>query len=200
MRTDEGRKLYSIPETYRFFYDAMRTVRYMSVSRKNNELSLEFMERIMLAVTQVNACPICSYAHTKMALEAGMSSEEIQKLLSGVIDDTPPCEAAAVIFAQHYADSRGKPSKASWERIEAEYGPSEAKGILGAIRIITLANTYGIPFSSFLNRFKGRPDQRSNLFYEISMFITGLITLPIVLIHVLVSALFKIPVIRFLVA
>lgn len=197
MRTDKGRKLYSIPETYRLFYEGLKTIGYMSASRKNNELSLEFMERIMLAVTQVNACALCSYAHTKMALEAGMSSEEIQNMLAGVINDTPPDELAAVMFAQHYADTRGKPSKDSWERIMAVYEPSKAKGILGAIRIIMLANTYGIPLGSFLNRFRGRPDQRSNLLYEIAMFVTGLITLPFVLIHVMFSALFKIPVIRF---
>ena len=150
MRIDKGRKLYSIPETYRLLYEGLKTIDYMSVSKKNNELSLEFMERIMLAVTQVNACPLCSYAHTKMALEAGMSSEEIQNMLAGAIDDTPPDELAAVMFAQHYADTRGKPSKDSWERITEVYGPSKAKGILGAIRIIMLANMYGIPLGSFI--------------------------------------------------
>jgi len=197
MKMNTGRKLYSISEAYRFFYEGMRTIRYMSRSRRKNELSLEFMERIMLAVTQVNACAICSYAHTKIALEAGVSSEEIRNMLAGVIDDTPPDEFTAVIFAQHYADTRGRPSKDSWKRIVKIYGISKARGILGAIRIIMLANTYGIPWSSFINRFRGRPDQRSNLLYEISMLITSLIFLPIVLIHVLLAALFRIPVIRF---
>jgi len=197
VRIDKGRKLYSISEAYRFFYDAMRTVRYMSRSRKSNELSLEFMERIILAVTQVNSCAICSYAHTKMALEAGLSRDEIQNMLAGVLDDTPPDEVAAVIFAQHYADSRGKPSRDSWKHIVEIYGISKASGILGAIRIIMLANTYGIPWSSFINRFRGKPDQRSNLLYEISMLITSLIFIPIVLIHVLLAALFRIPAIRF---
>jgi len=195
MKMEKVRKLYSIPEAYRIFYEGMRTIRYMSKSRKNNELSLEFMERIMLAVTQVNACAICSYAHTKMALEAGMSSRKIQNMLAGVIDDTPADEVTAVLFAQHYADTRGKPSKESWDRITAVYGPSTAKGILGAARIIMLANTYGIPWGSFINRFRGKPDRRSNLLYEISMLITGLIFIPIVLIHVLLAVLFRIPVI-----
>jgi len=196
MRTDKGRQLYSIPETYRLFYKGLRTIRYMSASRKNNELSLEFMERIMLAVTQVNACALCSYAHSKMALEAGMSSEEIQNMLAGNIGDSPTDELAAVMFAQHYADTRGTPSKDSWERILIVYGPSKAKGILGAIRIIMLANSYGISGGSFINRFKGKADQRSNLLYEISMLITSLIFVPIVLIHVLFASLFRIPAIR----
>ena len=197
MKADIGRKLYSVPDTYIILFNAMRTIRYMSKSRKNNELSQDFMERIMLAVTQVNACAICSYAHTKMTLEAGLSSEEIQNMLAGVIDDTPPDEIAAVMFAQHYADTRGKPSKDSWERITAIYGQTKAKGILGAIRIIMHANTYGIAWSSFFNRFKGRPDQRSNLFYEIAMLITSIFFFPIALIHVLLVSLFRIPEIQF---
>ena len=192
---DKARKLYSLPEAYQLFYKAMRTIRYMSKSRKNNEVSLEFMERIMLAVTQVNACAVCSYAHTKMALEAGMSNKEIQNLLAGTIDDAPADEVTAVLFAQHYADTRGKPSKDSWERIITIYGPSKAKGILGAIRIIMLANTYGIAGGSFINRFKGKPDQRSNLLYEISILITIPIFIPAVLIHMMLAALFIIPLI-----
>ena len=195
MRMDKARKLYSLPEAYQLFYKAMRTIRYMSKSRKNNEVSLEFMERIMLAVTQVNACAVCSYAHTKMALEAGMSNKEIQNLLAGTIDDAPADEVTAVLFAQHYADTRGKPSKDSWERIITIYGPSKAKGILGAIRIIMLANTYGIAGGSFINRFKGKPDQRSNLLYEISILITIPIFIPAVLIHMMLAALFIIPLI-----
>ncbi|WP_256205872.1 carboxymuconolactone decarboxylase family protein [Carnobacterium iners] len=39
------------------------------------------MERIMLAVTQVNGCSVCSYTHTKMALEVGMKSEKIKNIL-----------------------------------------------------------------------------------------------------------------------
>ncbi|MFC0273464.1 carboxymuconolactone decarboxylase family protein [Metabacillus herbersteinensis] len=32
----------------------------------------------MLAVTEVNGCEFCSYSHTKIALEQGMSQEEIK--------------------------------------------------------------------------------------------------------------------------
>ncbi|WP_085558880.1 carboxymuconolactone decarboxylase family protein [Carnobacterium iners] len=52
------------------------------VQVKKKELSSpHFMERIMLAVTQVNGCSVCSYTHTKMALEVGMKSEKIKNIL-----------------------------------------------------------------------------------------------------------------------
>lgn len=49
----------------------------------------------------------------KMALEAGMSKEEIQKMLAGRDDKMSPEELPAVLIAQHYAASRGTPSEES---------------------------------------------------------------------------------------
>lgn len=197
MEIASGKKLYSLKESYWIFYKGLVTMKYMSRAKKRNELSSEFIERIMMAVTEVNGCEICSYAHAKMALGIGMSNEEINNMLAGIIDDVPPDEIEGVMFAQHYADSRGQPSKEAWERIVETSGISKSKGILGAIRIIMIGNTYGIPFSSFFNRFKGKPDNRSSLLYEISMIISCTAFVPIVFIHALVSVLFRVPVIKF---
>ena len=79
-----------------------------------------------------------------------MSNEEIQNMLSGIFDNVPTEEMAAIMFAQHYADCRGNPSQESWEQILEVYSSSKAKGILGAIRMIMIGNTCGIPWSSFL--------------------------------------------------
>jgi AhpD family alkylhydroperoxidase len=192
---EKGR--YSVQESYWILYKGLRTIKYMFRAKKNNELSTEFIERIMLAVTEVNGCAVCSYAHTKMALEIGMSIEEIRNMLAGMIDDIPADEASAVMFARHYADSRGNPTKESWDRIVELYGISKAKGILGAIRAIMIGNTYGIPWGSFINRFRGKPEKRSNILYEISMIITCIICTPIALMHALISDLFRMPIISF---
>lgn len=189
-----GKKLYSVQESYWILYNGMRTIKYMLKAKKNTSLNPKFIERIMLAVTEVNDCTICSYAHTKMAIESGMSNEEIQNMLSGVIDDVPADEVAAVMFAQHYADTRGTPTLESWRCIVEIYGISKAKGILGSIRTIMIGNTYGIPWSSFFNRLRGNPDQRSSLLYEISMILSTIL-IPISFIHALISDLFKKPII-----
>jgi AhpD family alkylhydroperoxidase len=191
-----GRKLYSVRESYWIFYNGIRTIRFMSKAKRNKELSQKFIERLMLRVTEVNDCAICSYAHSKMALESGMSNEEIQKMLSGIIDDVPADELPAVMFAQHYADTRGNPTMESWQRIVEIYGLTKAKGILGSIRTIMIGNTYGIPWSSFFNRLRGRPDPRSSLWYELSMMLGTLLT-PISFIHAILSDLFGIPIIKF---
>ncbi|MBI5458730.1 carboxymuconolactone decarboxylase family protein [Methanobacterium sp.] len=196
VETEFGRKLYSVKESYWIFYNGIRTIKYMFRAKRNRELSSKFIERIMLAVTEVNGCAICSYAHSKRALESGMSNEEIQKMLRGIVDDVPGDEMAGIMFAQHYADTRGNPSKESWQRIVEIYGISKATGILGSIRTIMIGNTYGIPWSSFFNRLRGRADPRSSLLYELSMML-GTILVPISSIHALISDLFRRPIISF---
>lgn len=197
MKINRGRNLYSIKEIYMIVYKGIRTVSYMSKARRKNELDPEFIERIMLAVTEVNGCEVCSYAHAKMALEAGMSDEEIQKMLSGDMTDIPLSEVEAVMFAQHYADSRGNPSKESWDRIVGSYGLSKSHGILGAIRVIMIGNAYGIPWSSFFNRFKSRPDKRSSLPYEVGVIMVGSLIMPFAMLQALLAFLLRFKIIEF---
>ncbi|MDP3624428.1 MAG: carboxymuconolactone decarboxylase family protein [Methanobacteriaceae archaeon] len=194
--TKIGKKLYSVQESYWIFYHGIRTMKYLSSAKKNQDLDTKFIERIMLAVTEVNDCAICSYAHTKRALESGMSGEEIHNMLAGIMEDIPDDELAAVMFAQHYADTRGHPTEESWQRMVEIYGTSRAQGILGSTRAIMIGNAYGIAWSSFFNRLRGRPDPRSSLLYEASM-ILGTFLIPISLIHALISNLFRKPVISF---
>lgn len=197
MKISPGRKLYSISETYRILYDGLRTVKYLSMAKKEDLLDKQFIERIMLAVTEVNGCAICSYAHTRMALESGMSDEEIAHILSGATDEIPTDQLPAILFAQHYAEKRARPFEGTWQRIVERYGIKKAHGILAAIRIIMIGNAYGIAFSSFTNRFKGKADERSSLLYEMSMILFGIISIPIVLIHLLTSTVFRWPLLRF---
>lgn len=191
-----GKNLYTVKESYWIFYNGIRTLKYFFRTRRSNEISPQFTERIMLAVTEVNNCAICSYAHSKRALESGMTAEEIQNMLSGIIDDVPDDEVAAIMFAQHYADTMGNPTRESWQRIVQIYGTSKAKAILGSIRMIMIGNTYGIPWSSFFNRFRGKADPRSSLQYELTMML-GTILVPVSFIHALISDLLKKPIITF---
>jgi AhpD family alkylhydroperoxidase len=192
-----GRRLYSVPESYRILYEGLRTARHLLRARWKNELSPDFFERIMLAVSGVNDCAVCSHGHARMALEAGMNADEIRNLLAGAVDGVPAGEVPAVLFAQHYADSRGRPSRESWERVAEHYGLSRARGILGAVRMIMVGNTYGIIQGSLINRVRGRPDPRSTLAYELSMMVAVVLFVPVALVHALISELSGAPLIRF---
>lgn len=197
MKIESSRKLYSFKEAYIITLQALRTMPQFRRSKRIGEIDQQLIERIMLAVTEVNGCMICSYAHAKMALEAGLSNVEIQNMLAGISDNIPSEELQAIMFAQHYADSRGNPSKESWERIIETYGLSKAKGILGAIRMIMMGNVYGIPWGFFLSRIKGKPDQRSSLFYELGFMIASIFFLIFAFVHALISNFFRVAIIRF---
>jgi len=191
------KKIYSIKEAYVALYKGLRTIKYLKRNKKNKLITPDFIEKIMLAVTEVNGCEICSFEHTKMALEMGMSNEEIQMLLTGNTQNIPVEEASAIFFAQTYADNRGKPTSDTWQRIVEVYGIKKALGILGAIRMIMIGNVYGIPFSALRSRLKGKPIKESSLFYEISMILSIIIFLPVAFIHGLISDIAKIPIITF---
>ena len=91
------------------------------------------MERTMLAVTGVNQCPLCSQAHSRMALEKGMDSGEIHNLLQGEDAEVPDKDLKAVLFAGHYADTGGAISKEVLQTLTAEYGDTGSAGKLGAV-------------------------------------------------------------------
>ncbi|MDD2371262.1 MAG: carboxymuconolactone decarboxylase family protein [Firmicutes bacterium] len=194
---DKSRRLYTLFEGYMIMYQGIRTIRYVSLAKKNNELDQDFFERIMLAVTEVNGCPLCSYAHTRMALEAGLEDSEVKELLNGEFNNVPSEELKAILFAQHYAENRGKPSKKAWDKLVLKYGLTKALGILGSIRIIMIGNVYGIPLGSFMNRFGKTSDKRSNIIYELVMLVSFVIFMPIVIMHMLIAKLFKFNIISF---
>ena len=152
MQNKPGKKLYSIPEAYRITLNAFRSIPYLKQAKKSGEMNEQFMERIMLAVTEVNGCAMCSYYHTKVALESGMSNDEIRNMLCGDCADAPDNEMQAILFAQHYADTRGNPSKETWKNIQKIYGEGGSYGVLAAIRMIVMGkclwHRLGIVFKS----------------------------------------------------
>lgn len=192
-----GRKLYSFFETYIITVQAMHMMPVMARAEKEKLISKQFRERIMLAVTNVNGCPMCSYAHTKMALESGLSNAEIQNLLDAECDlndcSIPEEEAAAILFAQHYADSRCKPDKEAWQNIVDRYGSQKSLAILSSIRIITMGNAFGVRLGGITDRIQGKEfDKRTNPFTSIFFMLGSIISIPFVIIHVFVLNLFKI--------
>jgi AhpD family alkylhydroperoxidase len=102
-----------------------------------------FRERLMLAVTAVNGCRYCSYLHAKQALVEGMSSEEVKALQDGELANSPTEELAALLYAQHWAETRGKPEPAARRRVTERYGEEMVEAMELALRTIQMANLLG---------------------------------------------------------
>ena len=191
------KRKFSLWELYRSFVFVPRAMSKLIGNNKSKLVDRKFIERLQLAVTEVNGCALCSYGHTKMALSQGMSNEEISSFLSGGDDFIKPEEAKAILFAQHFADSRGFPKKYTYDSIIAEYGEKKALIILSAVQVIIAGNMYGIPSSAFISRLKGHPYKDSTLFYELGMQIIGLLSLPIAILHGFLRAVLGLPNSRF---
>lgn len=160
IQREEFKRKFNLWELYRSFVFIPRAASKLIGNNKSKLIDKQFVERLQLAVTEVNGCAACSYQHTQMALEQGMSNEEIVSFLSGGSDFTKPEEAKAIMFAQHFADSRGFPKKATYESIIEEYGKKKARIILSACQVMIAGNMYGIPFSAFLFRHQKKTIQR----------------------------------------
>lgn len=184
-------KLFSILEIYRITFKAFLMMRKFRKARKEDRVSKELMERIMLCVTEVNECPVCSYGHSKIALEMGMSALEIQEILAGQHAQVPLEELPALMFAQHYAESRGKYSEKSYQELSKIYGQDKAEAIMATTSMIMMGNAYGIPWASFIRRFTGQADPRCFLTYELSVVISSFIMIPLAFFHSLITKLFR---------
>jgi len=177
-----NKRIYDAKEFFRFFSDAMASFSIIRKVRKEKLVSKAFQKRIMLVVTEVNGCQLCSYWHTREALKSGMPEEEIKNMLSGNLEDIPKEEAVALFFAQHYAESAAHPDAQAWQRILEVYKEEKAEAILAFIKVIMMGNVYGIAVSALLNRLKGKPVKNSNFLHELGIIFGVVIFIPVLFI------------------
>jgi AhpD family alkylhydroperoxidase len=145
--------------TYAGVGDFLRDVRFLVANRKRvrailrgQTLSASFRERLMLAVTHVNQCRYCTRLHTKAALAEGMAREEIEAILHGEYQDCPAEEVAAILYAEHWAETEGRPDAESRDRVVQTYGSTMADAIDTALRIVKAGNYTGNTLDYFLYR------------------------------------------------
>jgi len=146
-----------------------------------------FTEKIMLAVTQVNGCRYCEYGHSRMALEAGIPAEEIRQLMAGEFDGLTEREAPAVLFAQHYAETGGRPTPEAQQRLLDTYGPDTARDVMAYICMITLGNMVGNTFDALLARLTLRPVPDSRLRDEVGILLLTAFWVPVMFVKGMIS-------------
>ncbi|HMF30752.1 MAG TPA: carboxymuconolactone decarboxylase family protein [Candidatus Lokiarchaeia archaeon] len=140
----------------------------------HNQISPDFSERIMLAVTAVNGCRYCTYVHTKLALEQGCTPQVIQAITNFEYARLKEDEVVALAFAQHYAESRDSPSKDALKQLWRYYGPTKARDILNSIQLITVGNLTGNALDAFKSRLRGIPPDHGSFLFEFIVYIIGM--------------------------
>jgi len=146
--------------TYAGFADFLADARYLVRHREQLRAAMRlidpaFRERLMLAVTQVNACRYCSEYHAKLALKTGLSQDEVRQLLDGDADQCPPDQLTAVLYARHWAEAAGNPDPDIRQTLIETYGTDKAVAIEMILRMITIGNLSGNTFDYILYRLSG---------------------------------------------
>lgn len=182
------KRLYTPRDFYRFMNDMLSNVKDMRGARRKNLITIQFGERIMLAVTEVNGCRYCSYFHTQVALKAGMQGAEIRETLSGDFSQAPADEIPALCFAQHYAENAGKPEPEIVNQLIAIYGNEKSRAIIGYIRAIMIGNAWGNAFDSMRLRLKGQPANILTAGQELGVIFGPFVMAPFILIKNFLTA------------
>lgn len=149
-----------------FFKMFSRVFRNMSTTGRipeDEKISPEFSERIMLAVTAVNQCAYCSFLHTRTALEKGVEVEQIHKILEGEMGSFSTEEMPAVLYGQHFAETKGGVSGAARESFIAAYGPHKARHIEGYIMNVCFGNLCSNTVYARENRLLSAEQKRRGL-------------------------------------
>ena len=135
---------------YRNLGDFFRDFSYLMKHRDQirqamqSEISVEFRERLMLMVTEVNGCRYCSYYHAKLALEAGIDEKDLNDLLAGCVpQNTPDEEIPALLYAQHWAEANANPAAETTQKILDHYGQKKTDAIHIILRMIRMGNLLG---------------------------------------------------------
>jgi len=119
---------------------------------RGEALDPAFRERLMLAVTEVNGCRYCRYAHARAALVAGVDETEIREMASGNLHGAPPDQVSALLYAQHWAETEAHPAPDARRRILETYGPEQTEAIELAMRMIRMGNLAGNTWDYLLYR------------------------------------------------
>lgn len=188
-----NKRIFTIREHFRIMNHAAKSFDMLIYVKKHKLFDKKFKERIMLAVTEVNGCELCSYVHTKMSLSSGMNSVEIKEILNGIKDDVPSDELVGVLFGEYFASSHELPDRAMVNRLIEEYGRDKAKIICAILGMITLTNSMGISMGLFKERIMFNRVKKSKLINELGIPLLTMTIFPILFIYYKFKSFFITP-------
>ncbi|MBW1798793.1 MAG: carboxymuconolactone decarboxylase family protein [Deltaproteobacteria bacterium] len=169
MKQNFDKRIYDIKTFKRDLKDSVDHYSELRAAKKSGRISKAFNERICLAVTQVTGCAICSFVHTKTALRSGMSKDEIEGFLAGEFGAAPQEEMVALLFVQHYAETKSNPDPETWQRVVDTYGPEAAQDIRAILRMIMVGNLHGNTIEALRKRLSGNSAPNSSIWQELGV-------------------------------
>jgi AhpD family alkylhydroperoxidase len=117
--------------------------------------SAALREKVMLGVISVTDCGYCQWGHSHWAMAHGVSLDEVNQILGRQIESLQaknPAEAAAILFAQHYAENLDRFDPESISNLRNYYSDAQVAEILAYVRAITLGSLTGNAVDAMLGR------------------------------------------------
>ena len=97
----------------------------------------------------------------------------------------------ALLFAQHYAETKVNPDPVTKQKLLDTYGEEKAKDIMSHILIITLTNLHGNTVEAFKLRLKGKGVDGSSFWQEFAVIINFFKIMPVILFKMVKHKLLK---------
>jgi len=188
--SEKQSRVFKVNEQIKNIYYGAKGFVLLKSSRKKKIINKKFKEEIMLAITEVNGCSMCSFVHTKLALSTGMSKQEIKNILDGNTNDIPLEDAVAVLFAQNFAYSKEEVSTEALRRIIEDYGKEKAELILAACYMITMTNGMGTSMDHFYMRLRFKRNRKSYIMSEVLNPLLTMLLFPPLVIYFAIRKLF----------
>ena len=118
-----------------------RRVRPLAAVYAGGRLDGALRERVMVAVSRVNACSGCTLVHTRWALRVGVTPEELDAVGLEDLGRLDRRSRAAVVYAVALAETRFRsPPPDVVAAVAAELTPAEVEAVEAVSRMMALAN------------------------------------------------------------
>lgn len=162
-------RVYTVPELFADLGSVLTRAPALWAIWIGGRLARTLREQIIVAVAKVNACGMCEHAHTRMALEAGVSDAEIAALE----DMDPSAFDRRTWLAIAHARERTKANftpvadDASQEALNEALSAQTRSDVEDVARMMTVANRIANTLNALPDRWRGKPVPESRLFDEL---------------------------------
>ncbi len=131
-----------------------RRARPLAGAYSGRGLDPALRERVMVAVSHVNACRGCTFAHERWAGRAGVSAEDLRAIGLGDLEDLDERSRVAVAYAAALAEARFREPVAAdlAARASDRLTPGELAAVDAVARAMALANLSSNTFEGLLGR------------------------------------------------
>jgi len=162
-------RVYRVPELFADLGSVLTRAPALWAIWIGGRLPRALREQIIVAVAKVNACRMCEHAHTRMALEAGVSDAE----LAALEDMNPSAFDRRTWLAIAHARERTRANfapvadDASQEALNEALSAQTRSDVEDLARVMTVANRIANTLNALPDRWRGNPVPDSRIFDEL---------------------------------